>query len=46
MAELPGVGEEEYNQDNVIAPVNYSPEVEAAIQEVFLFLITCTMVLV
>ncbi|XP_065890421.1 vacuolar protein sorting-associated protein 53 homolog [Dysidea avara] len=36
MAELTGVNEEEHNQDSVIAPVNYSPEVEAAIQEVFL----------
>ena len=35
MAELTGVNEEEHNQDSVIAPVNYSPEVEAAIQEVF-----------
>jgi len=34
MAELTGISEEEHSQDSVIAPVNYSPEVEAAIQEV------------
>ena len=35
MAEL-SRGAEDENQEQVIAPVNYSPEVEAAIQEVFL----------
>jgi len=44
MAELTGVSEEERNQDSVIAPVNYSPEVEAAIQEVPCVLITCEVV--
>ena len=34
MAELTGVSEEEHSQDSAIAPVNYSPEVEAAIHEV------------
>ena len=35
MAEL-SRGAEDENQEQVIVPVNYSPEVEAAIQEVFL----------
>jgi len=36
MAELSRGIEDEQNQEPVILPMNYSPEVEAAIKEVFL----------
>ena len=36
MAELSRGAEDEQNQEPVTLPVNYSPEVEAAIQEVIL----------
>ena len=35
MAELSRGAEDEQNQEPMLVPVNYSPEVEAAIKEVF-----------